>query len=104
MNDKQKVWHCLLTTNSDRLIEFYNQLRLSLVPSRDEGLYVSTVAPLCIKEEDNIYEKSILAWTKQLCPRFESAFPEIKQAVFKALVPIETVNICNFNRQVKFFK
>merc|ERR1711981_1179596 len=82
MSSQQKLWHCLITKTetTSEVVNFYNELCLDLIrmDDRDKHLYVSTVAPLIILEENENQEKSLFIWPKQICPQFKKTFPQIQ--------------------------
>ncbi len=99
----QELWHCLITHKGTSTVEFYNQYGLELEPLNGGELFVSRVAPMCILEKDHNNKdygehKSMLLWTKQTCPEFTRAFPELKQFSCANLEKVEVANKCNFNR------
>ena len=81
-------------------MDFYNKLGLALRPlkSRDNHIYVSTVAPLCISEKHDYPDKNVFVWSEQMCLEFKRAFNPIQQTVFQNLAQVEVQNTCNFNR------
>ena len=97
-----QLWHCINTKNISQTLLFYNRLGLSFVPvpkSQDE-LFISTLAPLCIKKskEQQLSAKSMLLWTNQICSEFQGAFGSILQEFCPELEDIKLENSINFNR------
>ena len=97
---QQHLWHCLNTNKAITLVDFYNKLGLALRPlkSRDNHIYVSTLAPLCISDKHDYPDKNVFVWSEQLCSEFKRAFNPIQQTVCQNLAQVEVQNTCNFNR------
>ena len=97
---QQHLWHCLNTNDAISLVDFYNKLGVALRPlkTRDNHIYVSAVAPLCISEKHDYPDKNVFVWTEQICSEFERAFNPIQQTVCQNLAQVEVQNMCNFNR------